>query len=281
MIRSPALLTLLRTFEFPRKLGFLEQIYGRRLSSLGTGWVVCANGVEWKLDLSDSCHRWIVYGKYEGGGGINLARERLRNGGVYVDSGANIGQWLLYIASLKGLKTIAFEPTTSERNWLTECVNRQKNWSVSIVPLGLGAADASVEIQTYGARSTLNLDWYQAQNHKRETINLRRLDDVLAEMGEDKVTFWKLDVEGAELEALKGAEAYLQEQKIETIYFECHPTNFKQIKCLLESHRYQLFDLAEGKLSLKTDSDIENTEDLVAVPIPPGEAMVSTIDVGS
>ena len=121
-IKLPATLNFIRRFEFPKKLGILERIYGRNLDSIGAGWVICSNGIVWKLDLKDPCHRWIVYGKYEGGAGIDLAMEKLKNGGVYIDSGANIGQWLLYIANLKGVKTIAFEPVKSERNWLAKCV---------------------------------------------------------------------------------------------------------------------------------------------------------------
>ena len=251
----------------------LDKLYGKTLSVLGEGWVICSNGVVWKLNLADPCHRWIVYGKYEGGSGIDLAREKLKDGGVYIDSGANIGQWLLYIAHLNGVKTIAFEPTTSERNLLSQCTKLHNDWDVTILPLGLGSTTTSMQIQKDGPRSTTNLDWYKDKDLERETIEIRRLDAVLSDMAEKRVTFWKLDVEGAELEALKGSEQYLREQKIENIYFECHPSNYKEIVKLLEHFNYAIFDLIDGQLIPKVAKEILATEDLVATPKPNAESV--------
>jgi len=72
-------------------LGFLELLFGSTLASKGAGWVNCSNGVIWKLDLTELAHRWIVYGDYEGGVGLSFAKDSLKNGGIFVDSGSNIG----------------------------------------------------------------------------------------------------------------------------------------------------------------------------------------------
>lgn len=72
----------MRRFDFPRKLGVLEFLFGKLFSAKGVGWVECSNALNWKLDLDDTSHRWIVYGKYEGGLGIDLARKVLENGGL-------------------------------------------------------------------------------------------------------------------------------------------------------------------------------------------------------
>ena len=124
-IKIPLSLNVIRKYDFPKKLGLLEILFGKTLKMFGVAWVSCSNGIVWKLNLEDPCHRWIVYGKYEGGQGIDLAKDKLRNGGVYVDSGANIGQWVLYLSDLKNVKTLAFEPVKSERKWLTKCVGVQ------------------------------------------------------------------------------------------------------------------------------------------------------------
>ena len=217
--KLPFSLRLIRKLDFPRKLGVLERLYGHTLKRHGVTWVDCSNNVEWKLDLSDSCHRWIVYGKYEGGYGIELAKQFLKGGGTYVDSGANIGQWLLFLGHLPNLRALEFEPVRSERAWLNECVSAQDNWNVEIFDFGLSSENAEVEIQLNGPRSTLNMDWYQDRNLARENVSLRRLDKTLSELEVDTVDFWKLDTEGAEKEALIGAEAYLKNQKIPISFF--------------------------------------------------------------
>ena len=265
-IKLPFLLRALRKLNFPRKLGVLERLYGWALNRHGVTWVDCSNDIEWKLDLSDSCHRWIVYGNYEGGEGIELAKQFLQNGGVYVDSGANIGQWLLFLGHLPNIRALEFEPVRSERSWLEECVTLQDDWNVEIFDFGLSSKDTEVEIQLDGPRSTLNMDWYEGKNLARETVSLKRLDATLNELKVETVDFWKLDTEGAEKEALIGAEDYLATQKIRCIYFECNPANYSAIKKLLESFDYQIFELHKGKLTPKIDTEIAFTQDLVTMP---------------
>lgn len=259
---------LIRKFDFPKKLGILEALYGKKLSEKGHQWVKCWNGIIWKLDLADPCHRWIVYGKYEGGMGIDFAKRQLRQGGNFIDSGSNIGQWLLYLGGLNGVKTVAFEPVRSQRKWLEQCLAIQSGWRTHVEKCGLGAKSATVEIQCDGARSTLNLDWFKGKNFAREVIEIRRLDDVLKEHNIDEIAFWKLDVEGAELQALQGAETLLKNQRIQNIFFECHPDNYAAVLQLLESHRYQISCLKKGKLVTMPDAPISQTEDLIATVKP-------------
>lgn len=74
--------------------------------------------------------------------------------GVFADSGANIGQWLLYLGQLRGVRALEFEPVTSQRQWLQECIEQQSDWSCRVFPCGLGSREEEKEIQCYGARST-------------------------------------------------------------------------------------------------------------------------------
>ena len=263
----PASLSLLRKLPLPKKLGLLEKLYGSTLSTYGTQWVTCANGVTWKLNLQDPCHRWIVYGLYEGGKGINFAHKQLSQGGVYIDSGANIGQWLLYLGHIQHLTTLAFEPVQSQHDWLESCLKNYSDWDVELLKFGLGCEDATLDIQCDGARSTLNLDWFKTKNLAREKIKIRRLDDLLSERNIDYVNFWKLDVEGAEIQALQGAENAFQHRNIGTLYFECHHNNYAQAKQWLADFGYQLFRLHKTALTPLNDDTITRTTDLIAQPV--------------
>jgi hypothetical protein len=123
-----------------------------------------------------------------------------------------------------------------------------------------------MSIQCDGARSTLRNDWYDTKILDRETIQIRRLEDVLREAEIDEVQLWKLDVEGAEYEALVGAGDYLSSQKIKHLYFECHHTNYLRNKMLLEACGYHLYDISRKGLQRKTDREILEVQDLVALP---------------
>jgi len=263
----PPLLQMLRKLKMPRKLGFLDSIFGSTLAAYGTKWVKCSNGVIWKLDLADPTHRWIVYGDYEGGVGLNYAKKTLKDGGIFIDSGSNIGQWILYLGGMPGVQAMEFEPVESQRQWLSSCLQNQIGWNYSIYPWGLGAESKEVEIQCDGARSTLRKDWYTTKRLDRDMIQIRRLDDVLYEANIREVKLWKLDVEGAEYDALVGAGDYLSNQWIQHLYFECHHTNYSSNKSFLEKCGYRLYDISWKGLKLKLDREISETQDLVALPL--------------
>jgi hypothetical protein len=105
------LLSWLQFLKFPHKLGICERIFGSIIIQYGVCWVKTAAGIIWKLDLANPTYRWIVYGKYEGSHFLNWAKQFLPADGIVVDSGANIGQMLLYLAQWTPQgKVLAFEP---------------------------------------------------------------------------------------------------------------------------------------------------------------------------
>ena len=78
-------------------------------------------------------------------------------------------------------------------------------------------------------------------------IKVRKLDSLAREGKIDKVDLIKIDVEGCELDVLKGATETLARFK-PVIFFECNPrafrsagTNFKMIKDVLQKIGYETF----------------------------------------
>lgn len=196
---------------------------------------------------------------------MEYAKNALQNGGVFVDSGANIGQWLLYLAHQEGVKTFAFEPVSSQRDWLEACLKVQHDWDVKVIEYGLAAKREHLKIQCDGPRSTLNTNWYQDKKLPTETIEVARLDQILSEYTVSEVTFWKLDVEGAELGALQGAEAFLKNKSIKNIYFECHPDNYSAVTNFLKGYGYKISYLqSNGELRLMQSNCLTQTQDLIA-----------------
>lgn len=220
LARLPRLLRLARRSEFPRKLGILERLFGAALARLGVTWVETASGIPWKLDLRNPTHRWIVYGKYEGAAFLDWAREWLPADGVVVDSGANIGQMAQYFATFvpRG-RVLAFEPHPAARAWLLECLARNRGLPVEVFPEALAAQAGDLRLAEVGSDEGHGA-WSRIDGRGEHRIAAVRLADRLAELGIASVDLWKLDVEGAEPEALAGAEPLLRERAIRAVYVE-------------------------------------------------------------
>lgn len=228
----PASLKLLRRISFPRKLGILEKLYGKSLSRKGICWVVASNHVLWKLDLRDVTQRWIVFGDYEGPVQMQWIKHWLNQGGVVIDSGANIGQMLLYLAPLPGVAIFAFEPLSETADWLEQCIENYPEWNAIVIRLGLSNRKENISIQIDGARSTTRMDWYVGKGLPASTIAVAPLDEFLEYSNIAKVRLWKLDVEGHELQALQGAEQHLRNHSIEAVLVEISDSSDATIEYL-------------------------------------------------
>ncbi|MDJ1179468.1 FkbM family methyltransferase [Roseofilum sp. BLCC_M91] len=249
LISLPFPLTWLQPFDFPYKLGLCEQLFGHQLTQHGICWVQTAAGIPWKLDLTNPVHRWIAYGKYEGPSFLNWARQFLPPNGIIVDSGANIGQILLYIAQYipKG-KLLAFEPGEEQGDWLKECLEVNPRLPVELIRQGLGSTTTQLYLKTPEVDGVHGY-WSQVSETEGSPIDIVCLQDKLAERQIEYVDLWKLDVEGYEIPALKGATKLLEKQKIRSIYVEMGTENHQSIRNYLSQFGYScyLFD-RQGKL---------------------------------
>lgn len=265
-LELPWLLRLLRRLPVPHKLGLLERIYGRQLGRVGTRWVECANGVTWKLDLTDSSQRWCVLGDYEGSLQMNWLRSWLANGGAVVDSGASIGQMIIYLAPIRGVSIHAFEPTRASREWLSECVQRNNFENVQVLPWGLSDDMSRRMILSLGSRSTLRMEGNSRLCTSKEEIDLVRLDDYAANRSIERLRLWKLDVEYHECEALTGAQRMLETRAIDAILIEVSHVTFEMVKERLARARYSLWRLCRGGREPVDSLPALGTYNLLALP---------------
>jgi FkbM family methyltransferase len=219
------MLRLLQGLDFPHKLGICERLFGASLARRGIAWVDTAAGIPWKLDLANATHRWIVYGKYEGAAFLDWARAMLPPDGVVVDSGANIGQMLLYVAQwLPRGRLLAIEPGAQAADWLAECLRRNPHLRVELLRCALGAADGSATLQPVSEPTVHGACNRVAADGEGERVRLRPLDAITRERGLEHVHLWKLDVEGYRAGvATRARERPLSAARAVTVLFG-HPT---------------------------------------------------------
>jgi FkbM family methyltransferase len=168
------------------------------------------HGLRLDLDLRDNLQRTLFFtGTYEPGLRRLLERE-LRAGDVVVDVGAHVGAHALPLARrLRALggggRVIAFEPTGDSADALRSAAARN-DLEVDVVRSALGDADGSVEIfgdARYGPHDAGVRSQF-GSGEPVERAPVTTLDAWAAAAGLLRLDVVKLDIEGAEILALRG-----------------------------------------------------------------------------
>jgi len=231
-------MTALQKIPFPKKLGILDILFGGCLVGQGITCLKTSPGPVWKLDLRNPTHRWIVYGDYEGPGFIPWAKRWIREDSVVVDSGANIGQVLLYLApKIRTGNYIAVEPNPVARAWLLECLERYPEWTVTVESFGLGASPGRASL--FGAEGESAVGSHGSLKTGAGDIEVITLDEYCSEKGIEKIDLWKLDMEGGEEAALKGARGLLNRKAIKALVLETDEKRFGRDGENMKAHGYQ------------------------------------------
>jgi len=135
---------------------------------------------------------------------LALVLESLREGGVFYDIGANIGWYSLNVALKTPATVVAFEPQPA-RLRTNLALNRVPG--IKVFPFALGYENGNVQMT----------EEHKSANFVSEkgplSVTVRKLDDVVSEYGVPDPTVLKIDIEGFEYHALRGAEQTLRRAK--------------------------------------------------------------------
>ena len=166
-------------------------------------------------------------------------KAHLRPRGVFWDIGANIGLLSLFAAKVAGPlgKVISFEPAPDTFAFLQHNVSGISN--IKAIQSGVGCHDGSA---TFGVRKS-HLEGSFAQNElnlptEMVTVPICTLDQFFEGAPPSLI---KIDVEGFELEVLKGADRLLSSAH-PTLIIEIHPW---LLKCVGTSEEAVLSRLSE------------------------------------
>lgn len=208
-----------------------------------------------------------------GGRGIFMYREKIeplmehglkfiRKDDICIDAGANQGIYTIPFGKIVGSrgKVIAIEPMKYAQKIIKKNsqINNLKNVKVfdgvvsdknkqEILDLSKGVGSASIT-RNFGKKKILR-------------VNSKTIDNLVKNYGLKKVNFIKMDIEGCEFLALKGARKTIQKFK-PTICLECDVKSFKKINNFLKRFSYKayLFD-SNGSL-YKIDKIVEDQSNI-------------------
>ena len=203
--------------------------------------------------------RLSIYGIH-GTHDFKIIKNNVKDGDNVIDLGANIGYFTLILAKLVGPtgKVFAFEPDPRNLALLKKNVEYNNYKNVIIVPKAVSNVNDKCTLYT-GQKTFGQNKIYKPKNTKiqkfipidSETV---RLDDFFKTNGLlDKISFIKMDVEGAEFLALSGMKEILKLNKnikifteAEISYLEDAGSSYDQFIDLLTENDFT-FSLADNR----------------------------------
>jgi FkbM family methyltransferase len=219
------------------------------------------SGVRWHLDLNEGIDFAIyLLGAFE----PDLLRyytPHLRAGDVIVDIGANVGAHTLHFARLVGGtgKVIAIEPT----NFALGKLKRNIALNPALVPIVDVEQMFLAAAESQGAAPEISSSWplvgdtddpllVGARLHSTTGARTTSLDALVREKGLARVDWVKLDVDGHELDVLKGSTDVLKRLR-PRILMElapyCHPgTGFEELVAILSGSGYTFRNVPDEKV---------------------------------
>lgn len=208
-------------------------------------------GIDWQLD----CREIIDLATYWGGWepkSIALFHSKVKPSDVVLEIGANVGAHTLVLAKIVGPqgKVHAVEPTRYARAKLLRNLKLNPDLAERVAVLDYLITDTD----DHNVRRSIQSSWSATPRIARqedevvesETISI---DHLAERLGLDKCDFLKIDIDGYDLRALRGAERLLTEFK-PRIFIELCDTELRknggtlaELVALLGSHNYRGYDL--------------------------------------
>lgn len=199
----------------------------------------CLRGTKWIVGAGEHGY-WL--GSYE----MNKRRafeKEIPSGAVLYDIGANVGYFSLLAAKLAGPegRVYAFEPLPRNIEYLKKHIKINKFENIEAV---------EAAVSDHSGEAHFDLGASSAMGHLAETggitVRMVALDEMLEAGDMRPPDYMKVDVEGAEYEALKGARKLLEKYHpilfLDTHQREAHLPTIE----LLQSLGYE-FEILDGK----------------------------------
>lgn len=145
---------------------------------------------------------------------------------TFIDIGGNKGDFSLLAAKITGSKgqVLTFEPEPENCHWFNESIQLNQYSNIRLFDIALSDSNGKAQL-FLGEKS----GWHSLVSSQGKTDNStievekRTLDSILNESNIQKVDVIKIDVEGAEMEVLLGAEDTLKNNTNLILLLDLHP----------------------------------------------------------
>ena len=197
----------------------------------------------------------------------------LTPGSVCFDIGANIGITTVWMARHTG-KVYAYEPEPSNQARFRDHMRLNRVDNAVLEPCAVSDHEGEAIFhltRSYGHHSLGEVRTSPITGHI--TVPLIKIDAYCEKEKIDHIRFMKIDVEGFELEVLRGAEQMLRRQRIDLVVFEVSPDILSALSRKAAGLYDFLTDLGYGVCRLNREPvtreqfvSLRNNADFLALP---------------
>ncbi len=194
--------------------------------------------------------------------------EQIRPGSVVFDIGAHVGYYTLLSQKLVGAagEVVAFEPEIRNFRFLSDHVLTNGLSGVSMHQLAVGARRGHSTFRLGSGSGTGHLIAEAPAALSDSVVSVVAVDEFVAE---EKIqpTHMKIDVEGFEVEVLRGARNTLETLR-PTLFLSTHGPRIHSACC-------QLLRLIGYQLAPLSGDDLENCTEVLCLPPPAYQRQVA------
>lgn len=214
---------------------------------------------------------------------LNEIFNNLKQNSLFIDVGANIGSISIPIAKLTGdigVEVVACEASCAMRKKLEANIGLNALSNIRVNKSAIFSHDRGL---TFYEQTSSNVNMGLSSVKQNDDIGdfietqvqSKTLDSLYDELGTNKeISVVKIDVQGAEIDVLKGATEIIREQRPvfifehEDEYHEDFEAVKKSIRRFFDAHNYSLYAMDSNleNLLIKIDLSVYINSNIVALP---------------
>ncbi|MBD2093913.1 FkbM family methyltransferase [Trichocoleus sp. FACHB-591] len=207
-------------------------------------------------------------GNIHSNGELYFLRKYINRSRLIFDVGANVGEWAeMALALNSAIDLHCFEPSSTSFSTLSK---KSLAGNVTLNNFGLSSEVEDKSLFIFDDNSPLNSLWKRSGLKsyglstpcREEKVKLETLDNYCVAHKIEQIDVLKIDVEGHELEVLKGAKNLLSLEKINFIQFEYggtyidSKTFLKDVFEYFNEFNYSFYKIYPNKLFLINSYDV-------------------------
>jgi len=178
----------------------------------------------------------------------NVSSKKIKDK-IVIDAGANFGEFAIYCIRLGAKKVYAFEPVTETFNRLVKQIEIN-NLKGKVIPIKMALGDRTETLKIYFSKPEDYAAAIGRKGSKSEIVNIISLDEFCKKEKITNVGFIKMDIEGYEENALKGAMKIIKLNKPILSFSAYHKLTDKKllpilVKSLRSDYKIRLLKRAE------------------------------------